>query len=147
MITFAQYLNESMGTYACLKLSQESKDRLHQFMKDTIQSPVDKEDYHCTVVYSHKDVTQAIQSQQPKLPITAKAIGYESFDGGAYVLKIESKELNQLHKETRNLGATYDYPQYNPHITLSYDNKPIEDQKVPDFDLVFDQYHIEELKD
>lgn len=145
MITFKEYIGESVGTYACLTLSKESNDALREFMNDKIQSPVD--DYHCTVVYSRKPVTDAVRSQQVTLPITARATGYESFDGGAYVLKLESASLHQLHNHTRLMGATYDYDQYNPHVTLSYDHTPQDNMELPSFELVFDQYRVEDLKD
>ena len=145
MITFKEYVDHQYGTYASLKLSKESQDQLHEFISQYIDQPTSKEDLHCTVVYS-KTPCPNVESHQPKLPITAKASGYESFDSNAFVLKLESDTLQQFHKETRALGASYDYPEYKPHITLA-SNHTDTSIPVPNFDLVFDQYHIEELKD
>ena len=33
---------------------------------------------------------------------------------------MNSQYLEERHKYSRILGATYDYPDYKPHITLSY---------------------------
>ena len=37
------------------------------------------------------------------------------------VAKLDCKGAHELFNHAIDLGATYDFPEYNPHITLSYD--------------------------
>ena len=45
-------------------------------------------------------------------------------DGGAIVLKIESLELQREHHMFREMGASWDYDSYMPHITITYRGLP-----------------------
>jgi hypothetical protein len=45
----------------------------------------------------------------------------EQFDGGAVVLLFNSSELGWRHEAIKQAGASWDYPDYQPHITLTYD--------------------------
>lgn len=146
MIEFKQYMKHSQGTYSCLNLSQESKDQLFEFVSKYIQSPTDKEDYHCTITYSKRPCPE-IESYQPKLPIIATAKSYQLFNDQYFVLLLESLDLHHLHQANKNLGAIYDYPIYQPHITISTNYKNETYPPVPDFKLVFDSYKIEPLED
>lgn len=44
----------------------------------------------------------------------------EQFDGGAVVLLFNSSELSWRHHAIREAGASWDYPDYQPHITITY---------------------------
>lgn len=145
MITLKEYIEHENGTYACLELSQASKDQLYDHVSQYVNAPVPKEEYHCTVVYS-KSPAPRVESIQPRLPITVTAKSYEIFNDEYFVLLLESLELHHLFQLTKQAGAEYDYPVYNPHITIStnHTNKEI---PVPDFPLVFDSYKVEPLKD
>lgn len=41
-------------------------------------------------------------------------------DKGAIVLRFESPELAQRHKQLRDLGASWDWAGYKPHVTMTY---------------------------
>lgn len=45
-------------------------------------------------------------------------------DKGAVVLKIECAELVREHLAYREMGASWDFPQYMPHITITYTGMP-----------------------
>lgn len=65
------------------------------------------------------------------------------------VLKIKSDEATKIHNTLKDMGATFDYPEYTPHITLLYSHDPIEfDEKaVPDFDVTLDLINVEGLSE
>lgn len=44
----------------------------------------------------------------------------EKFNGGAIVLSFSSRMLQWRHEEMREAGASYDFPKYQPHVTLAY---------------------------
>ena len=145
MIGLKTYMDHSQGTYACLDLCQESRDRLFEFIQSHIKDTIPKEEYHCTIAYSRKPVPH-IGYIQPQLPIIAQAKEYALFNDEYFVLLLESNELHQLHKQTNQAGATFDYNPYQPHVSLSNNHKDIK-IPVPDFPLIFDSYRVEPLQD
>jgi hypothetical protein len=60
--------------------------------------------------------------------------------GEAVVLRFESPRLGQRWKQLKELGATWDWDEYLPHVTISYQTPPnIDLTKIEPFegDLVF----------
>ena len=58
--------------------------------------------------------------------------------GSALILCLDSEYLKQRHGLSMILGATYDFPDYKPHITLSY-NLGAQYIEVPqDINIVID---------
>lgn len=90
------------------------------------------DDMHVTVAYSRQPVdwmevgeNWAGSDREGKLEVPpggARLI--ERFDGGAVVLLFASSELSWRHEEIKRRGASWDYPEYQPHITLSYAGAP-----------------------
>ena len=81
-------------------------------------------DMHVTIAYSRAPVDWMAISEpwnsEIKLPKGGARI-VEKFDGGATVLLFKSSDLEYRHGSFVNSGATWDHPEYQPHITLSYD--------------------------
>lgn len=50
----------------------------------------------------------------------------ERFDGGAVVLLFNASMLSWRHESIKEAGATWDHPDYQPHITLTYDPGALE---------------------
>ena len=82
------------------------------------------------------------------MPITAKFKEWKIFDtaigttGKCLVMALESEELHEHHNMLRKkYGASYDFPEYIPHMTVSYsyDSDKVPDLQ-PDIELVFDKY-------
>jgi len=141
MLTFVEYTS---GTYSSLLLDNDSKNMIASL---NIQNPVDINKLHCTIMYSRKPAPDAY-SLLPYLPIKAKAKGFDVF-GDCLVLLLESIDLYELHNATRELGATYDYDEYKPHITLSENNieQNVSLLQIPDQHIIFNEYKTEPLID
>jgi len=45
-------------------------------------------------------------------------------DGGAIVLKFNSDVLTKEWRSYRDAGASWDFPEYQPHMTISYSKMP-----------------------
>ena len=59
---------------------------------------------------------------------------------------MDSPELEKAHKEIRDkYGATHDYPDYHPHVTISYDYPDELPTEVPDMELEYDYVDIKPL--
>lgn len=89
--------------------------------------------YHATVVYSKTPVDCS------KIPIVSDNVRIPSggagrelrFFGNTLVLalgKEESEQIIKIHNMFKDFGASWDYPEYIPHITLSTESRLTEDE-------------------
>lgn len=84
-------------------------------------------DMHVTVLYSKQPVDPMKMGEtwtdEEGGGLTVKPGGpraLERFDGGAVVLQFASWALQSRHEQMVREGASHDYPEYLPHVTLSY---------------------------
>lgn len=115
------------GTYAGVRFSKQTHNDIKDYVKKhDIPNLVDMKDLHTTLLYSRKHLPEytAQGKYQPPLngnPLKLKTWKTQEGDT-CLVLPFESKELYQRHKDLmREHDATWDYDDYKPHITLSYD--------------------------
>lgn len=117
-----------MGVYVAVKYSDVTVDILHDRFKD-VRNLVPKDKMHTTIIYSRTgdyskidiskyDVYKLFTSIK-KLEIWDTQDGKRALVG---VLTDYSGHLMDTHKDIMtNPELTYDYPEYKPHITISYD--------------------------
>jgi hypothetical protein len=131
------------GTYVSVNLSKENSKELDEWVSNQkITNPIDSKEYHTTVVYSRKGIPEA-KSHDMKLPIEASLKEWKLFDtqGGTKCLVaiLDSKELQKHHLEYKTkFGATHDYPDYHPHVTVSYNFTGDLPTEKPSLNLKFD---------
>ena len=138
--TFKQYLKmngkevilkeekEQKGLYVAVKYNQSAGDDLLDFIKKyNIPSTMKSEDFHTTLINSRKcaDI-QDLDDDMGDSEIGAKPTElhvFETFDKKrALVIKLDCPYLLERHKYLmQKYNLTYDYNEYIPHITLSYD--------------------------
>lgn len=125
-MTFTDFCDDhSQGTYVNMKLSEDSNLELQKFLRERNIPSDDPAGFHCTIVYSRKPCPDC-KFYQFNLPIFARVDKWEVFPtqkgGQCLVLKLECPEMIQAHEDIRNAyGATHDYPEYKPHVTICYD--------------------------
>lgn len=139
------------GTYSAVKFTKESIEALREFVdSNDIQNGLPSKDFHTTVAYSRKVVDiEPLGKIDP--PWGAKPVGFEVWgeEKKALVLKLSCKELKARFDEFMNAGATYDFDDYIPHVTLSYDvgddfdKASLSAKDIPT--LLIDKDYIEEL--
>ena len=86
------------------------------------------DEVHVTILYGlhanvpDKDVEELIEKITGPEIILSEISTFNNDDKGFDVVKfdVESKELNNMNKMFRELPYTNDYPEYHPHITISY---------------------------
>lgn len=88
---------------------------------------------HVTIAHSHAAVDwfkvgQAWEGEM-KLPAGGPRL-VEQFDGGAIVLMFASNELRWRHRQVIEAGGSHDYPEYQPHITVSMEDQKIDLNKI-----------------
>lgn len=118
-------LDVGKGTYVAVKFDEFTLDSIQQLQDELkLLNKVKREDLHSTVVYSrvkipyktgHADIGNVLISQKQHLEL------WDTSDGKALVLVMDDAvKLKFRHDYAKILGATYDFPDYKPHITLSY---------------------------
>lgn len=139
------------GTYAELCPSNKSQRILEKIIQQlALDTPTPSAELHCTVTYSRRPCPE-LGDYRPDIPIGADVLGFRIFSmqngNRCLVLELHSDDIMDLHKYAMELGCSYDYPDYTPHITLSY-NYPYD--QVPELDLhdihlTFDQWNVQPL--
>jgi uncharacterized protein len=83
------------------------------------------DDMHVTIAYSRQPVDwmKVGQSWSDKIEVAAggpRMLDAFGKNGEAKVLMFASSELSWRHQEIKDAGASWDHPEYQPHITISY---------------------------
>lgn len=124
------------GRYIGMHFTPETKEHLQRIIHDeALPHPTPPEKLHTTITYS-KDNAVPEYNVAGKLdePIEAEIDSFDIFptnDGNnCLVAKLACAEFEKRHNLTRQMGASYDYEQYIPHITLSYNVGDISNEKL-----------------
>lgn len=139
MMTFKEFLAEKIitGVFVGVKLSEKSLDEIVDFIEEQkIPNPITRDEIHITLIYSKKEFSRdewgdsGLSINEMATPLQ---FAYFGQDKNCLVMLLESQYLFKRNYEiTKNYGAISDYPQYTPHITLSYD--------CPNFQPNFSQF-------
>lgn len=154
--SLSQYAKHKDGTYVALEMSKESKDLLDTFVEMNLglTERVDKNTYHITVIYSRTPVpsAEALTNTNTSIPVEAQPVGYEIFptknDGLCLVMRIICPYATRINSQLAREGATSDYTEYKPHITIAYNIKEqvdVNSLPVPQFQLIFDKIKVDPL--
>lgn len=141
----------NQGTYAKLQLSYESRQELFNYVKKLgIENPIDKDQYHATLIYSRKEIPEAYSRNDLQSVFLAFGKDWKIFPskemGQCLVLVLDCPSAHDFHEEFMKMGATHDYPEFTPHITIST-NYPSDTvpSEIPEFTLRFDRLIVEPL--
>lgn len=135
------------GLYVAAKFSESTLDALENLQRSLkIPNPVPRDKLHTTIVYSRVYIPYKVASGSFEIADKGKLTIFDTQGGArALVFEMESDYLAARHNYAKALGATYDFPDYRPHITLSYDVGPLSfigEHQVP---IVLDREYAEEL--
>lgn len=140
------------GTYGQVMFTDATRKKLHEFAKKhDIPNPLEPDEFHTTVIYSREPVKFYKPHNFRSCPITVdrKTFAWDMFGDtkNTLVLKFESYFLNWRHYAARALGATYDFPEYIPHVSLSYGAEGFDPKNLPlpTFDLYINQETVKHM--
>jgi hypothetical protein len=123
---------ETSPLYVCRRLTPESAEQFTAWAKGQGFSKVlAPEELHVTVVYSKSPVDWC-SLEEDDTQLIAEAGGRKVTplgDKGAVVLKFKSARLQARWAAWCACGASWDYENYQPHVTITYRNPP-EDLKA-----------------
>lgn len=99
-------------------------------------STLTPDDLHVTVAYSREPVDwNAAGPAEVSAEATPKGRAVEKLgDEGAVVLRFDSDQLQGRHQQYRDTGASWDYPGYKPHVTITYKGDSVNLSKVKPYD-------------
>lgn len=107
------------------------------------------DDMHVTVVYSRTPLPVP-QGLAPAVDTIVVRGGNRKMmslgDGSAATLVIDSVDLISEWNYYRSIGASWDYPSYMPHVTISYKGGPVDIEPYTG-DLVFGPIEFRALND
>ena len=116
------------GTYTKVLLDDAAKDRIYELMDAlNLSNRVPKEDLHTTIMYSRKPCPNAMEMDGIATPFRGKVSDLKTWEnrgtgGNCLVAVIDCDPLRNIHEYMHlKYEATYDFPEYISHITLSYD--------------------------
>lgn len=129
------------GTFAGVNFDAATLGALTRYMKaQNIPNPVAPEDMHVTLLYSRKNLPNFEPTEQYEKPCVANPSGLDVFENrgkgkNCLVMKLDSEELQQRHADLMiDHAADYDFDEYVPHVTLSYDAGDVDPEDFEAFD-------------
>ena len=126
MMKLNEIAKKADGTYVGTNIDKESKDRIKRLVLELgVQNGIRSDKMHVTLIYSRKYVP-TLKAETSPYPMKAIGSSLEIFptqdDKNALVMKLKCDELIDRHNQLMSeYQTTYDYDEYIPHITLSYD--------------------------
>jgi len=132
---------KTKGLYVGVKLSDDTVKRIVAYCKKAkIPNVLDPKEFHSTLAYSRKPVNDFVPNEKIKEKGIPNKFEVWPSDPNAFkedktyclVLKYDSDYMQNRFDEIMKMGATYDYDEYRPHVTLSYDvGKDFDIKKLP----------------
>lgn len=85
------------------------------------KTTIDPSEMHVTIAFSKEQVEwDQFKPNNNIIRVEKGERSVKQFDGGATVLVFESKMLNDRWNEFKSGGASWDWPEYHSHVTISY---------------------------
>lgn len=137
------------GTYVSALFDDFTLDNIQQLQKNLqLLNPTPRDKLHTTIVYSRVHIPYIINTDfVENISTSNKLEVWDTKSGKTLVLMMDSEHLNERHFYSEILGGTYDFDEYKPHITLSYDIGPqfVDLNQKIDFPINISSESIEDL--
>jgi uncharacterized protein len=99
------------------------------------KTTIDPSDMHATIAFSKQPVDwNKIEPLKGDFILRGAMGTVKQFDNSATVMTFKSGRLSQRWNEFIKAGASWDWPEYQPHITISYKADNIDPSKVRPFE-------------
>lgn len=132
------------GTFAGVHFDEESKDALMDFIKENnIPNAPERDSMHTTLLYSRRRCPDYEAAGKIDPPYVGTPTDYqiwesqEDEDGdktNCLILEFKCQELVDRHNSLmEEHNATFDFPTYKTHITLSYDVGDMQTEVLPEY--------------
>lgn len=130
------------GTYAGVRFDSVTVDALVKYTKThKIPEPVKPADFHTTLLYSRKHLPNYRPDTAYDDPMEGNVTGLRLWPGETdkskhiLVMTYECPELSKRHKDLIDEHkAQWDFPDFKPHVTLSYEAAGFDLASLPKFE-------------
>lgn len=131
-----EIIESGKGTYAAVTFDDETVQNLKRYVKEN-SIPKPNTDWHATLLYSRRHMPNYSPDKEYTTVLEGVPTGFEMFDDGKVLaVTFSCPPLYQRHhKLMLEHGGTYDFDQYRPHVTLSYDASSVKVDKLPEIDF------------
>ncbi|BAQ22811.1 RNA ligase [Edwardsiella phage PEi20] len=137
----------STGLYVAAKFSELTLDALEELQRNLrVPNPVPREKFHSTICYSRVNIPYVTASGSFEVANSGHLEIWKHGESPVLVLVLDSEYLRCRHQYARAIGATHDFPDYTPHITLSYNVGPVTFKGEVKIPVVLDREYKEPLK-
>jgi putative serine protease XkdF len=149
-VFYKQLLKYTGSLYVCRRVAN-ADDIVAWAKSQGFVTAIDPADMHVTIAHSKAELKwPPPRSTNIILHAGSPGRSIERFDAGAVVLHFDSKLLASRHAELREQGASHDFPEYKPHVTISYnvpDDFDLTKVKPYDGEIVFGPEQLDTVKD
>jgi len=151
--------NKKKGTYAGLHFDKETIERLLEYSKrNHVPKALAADEYHSTLLYSRKYLPEyepqgKLDNSMLATPLALEiwespANAFKDNDTNCLILKYECQDQVDRFNELMDAhDATYDYDEYKPHTTLSYDVGDLSLEDLEDVSTIGDLTLVDEYSE
>ena len=133
------------GTYSGVKFSEDTVTGIKEYIEENnIPNHTNYEKMHSTLLYSRKYLPEYEPSGKLSDIMVGNPIKFDVWDSQpdddgnvakCLVLTYKCEDLVDRHKFLmKEHGATFDYDDYTPHVTFSYDIGDMKQKDLPKFE-------------
>ncbi|QBX32824.1 hypothetical protein Asfd1_198 [Aeromonas phage Asfd_1] len=134
------------GTYVACKFGEETLDAIQKIQEELrVPNPVPRDELHSTIIYSTVNVPFIPDDSPEHLASSAYLRVFETPEKNVLVLAYESEYMQKRHYYGSLLGATYDFDEFIPHITIAKDIGVLEYEGTYEFPIVTSHEYVEDL--
>lgn len=106
------------------------------------------DEMHVTIAFSKTPVEwDKFEPRKSKIRVVSGERSLKQFNEGATVLAFQSTLLHERWKAFRDGGASWDFPEYQPHVTISYKAEDLNVKSITPYsgELVFGPEEFEAI--
>lgn len=141
------FTDSFVGTYVACRFNEETLDAIQRIQEELrLPNPVPREELHSTVIYSRTNVPFIPDDTPEHLSDQSYLRVFETPTKNVLVLAYESAYMQKRHQYGNILGATYDFDEYVPHITIAKDIGPLKYEGFYNFPIVSSHEYVEDLR-
>lgn len=142
-----EFQDLSSGLYVAAKFSDLTLDAIEDLQRKLkVPNPVPRHKIHSTICYSRVNIPYTVSTGSFEVARKGHLEVWKHGEDPVLVLVLDSEYLKHRHQYARALGATHDFPDYTPHITLSYNVGPLSFKGEAQIPVVLDREYKEPLK-
>ena len=107
--------------------------------------------FHTTIFYSSTKHDLQNRDIPTTGTVTVKGLELMGEENDILTLKVDSPDIQKIRSQYEGIGMKDTWPEYKPHVSLSYDRiknpKKLQSLIKPMFDLKFDTIQISDIDD